>query len=24
MLAKKDSIEQNWRKLWPIWTQNQN
>jgi len=24
VLAKKDSIEQNWQKLWPIWTQNQN
>ena len=23
MLAKKDPIEQNWRKLGPIWTQNQ-
>jgi len=21
MLAKKDPIEQNWRKLGPIWTQ---
>jgi len=24
MLAKKDPIEQNWLKLGPIWTQNQN
>jgi len=24
MLAKKDPIKQNWRKLRPIWTQYQN
>jgi len=24
VLAKKDPIKQNWRKLGPIWTQNQN
>jgi len=24
MLAKKDPIEKNWRKLGPIWNQNQN
>jgi len=24
VLAKNDPIEQNWRKLGPIWTQNQN
>jgi len=24
MLAKKDQIEQNWRKLEPMWTQKQN
>jgi len=24
MLAKNDSIKQNWRKLGHIWTQNQN
>jgi len=24
VLAKKDPIEQNWQKLEPIWTQNQN
>jgi len=24
VLAKKDPIEQNWRQLGPIWTQNQN
>jgi len=24
VLAKKDPIEQNWRKLGPIWTWNQN
>jgi len=24
VLANKDPIEQNWRKLRPIWTQNQN
>jgi len=23
-VRKKDPIEQNWRKLGPIWTQNQN
>jgi len=24
VLAKKDQIEQNWRKLEPIWAQKQN
>jgi len=24
VLAKKNAIEQNWQKLGPIWTQNQN
>jgi len=24
MLAKKEPIEQNWRKFGPIWTHNQN
>jgi len=24
VLENKDHIEQNWRKLWPIWAQKQN